>query len=252
VISPRRVLAGILVLFTTLGLAAAAEVEPPWTWFLAAFLMAAVGAGATALTPSRVTERQPLVGLLPSLLVLVVFVLLAQPWATEDVVRYGGSVVGGCLLAGALLASVLDESHRHHLLVRRAMLVLLYLLAFAMYTVIYTTRVRSFFTATAVGLMTLLVAFAMFYEPERDLTRTGLYTLVCGLILGQVTWVLNYWIIGGLTAGAFLLLVLYACTGVLRAQMAGLLTNRLALEYAVVMSVGFVLVAVLVSSQPTV
>ncbi len=252
VLSPRRILTGLLLVFVTLGLAAAAEVEPPWTWALAALLMAVVGVGVTLLASEHLAERLPTVGLLPALTVFVTLTLVSQPWISEPAARLAAAALGGLLLAGTMLARSLEEDHRYYYLAQRAVLLLNYLLAFGMYTIIYTTKVRSFFTATTITLMTVLVVFEMFYTPKRDLHLTGLYVATAGLILGQVTWVLNYWVIGGLTGGAFLLLVLYATTGIIRAYLTGILTPRLALEYAVVMLAGFLAVAVLVSTQSTI
>ncbi len=250
IVTPRRVLLGLMLIFVTLSLVASSEVEPPWIWLLAAVLMVVVGAGSTYVLPERVVESNPTVGLLPSLTVFVMLVLVNQPWFSDPGVRMAGAILGGVLLAFLLFARVLEPEDRYYLVARRAMLALSYLLAFGMYTVIYTTKVRSFYTATTITLMTLLVAFELYYNNEKDLRLVGLYTIATGLVLGQVTWVLNYWVIGGLTGGAFLLLVLYTCSGIIRAYLSGVLHSRLALEYISVMVIGFVAVAALVSSQP--
>jgi hypothetical protein len=248
-IPPRQFLTGVLVLFVALSIVAAPQIEPPWVWALAATLMVATGVGAAFLSAAPVVEQNPTIGLLPTLVVLVSFVLVTQPWLTDDAVIVGFAILTGIILVGVIAGRQLPEEHRYYRAARRGILLLMYVLAFGMYTIIYMTKVRSFFTATAVALMTILVAFEMFQAPQRNVWRVGLYAIVCALIVGQVTWVLNYWVIGGLTGGAFLLLVLYSMTGVVRAYLADRMEPRLIAEYVAVLGMGFVAVAALISSQ---
>jgi hypothetical protein len=214
--------------------------------------MVVTGIGVTLLAPPVVASQNPTIGLLPTLVVLCSLVLINQPWLSDDAAMMGVAIGTGVILVAIFVGWHLPAEHRYYRLARSGMSLLMYLIAFGMYTAIYMTKVRSVFTATAIALMTILVAFELFYSPQVNLWRTGLYVATCALILGQVTWVLNYWVIGGLTGGAFLLLVLYTVTGVVRSYLTNRMTTRLIIEYSAVLCLGFIAVAALVSSQSTI
>ncbi|MDA8187647.1 MAG: hypothetical protein M0T85_05865, partial [Dehalococcoidales bacterium] len=61
---------------------------------------------------------------------------------------------------------------------------------------------------------------------------------VIGVILGQVTWALNYWVISGLVGGLFLLVVFYVLSGIAQNHLLGKLSARLAVEFGVVALAG--------------
>jgi cytochrome d ubiquinol oxidase subunit I len=67
---------------------------------------------------------------------------------------------------------------------------------------IYIHKVRSVFSATAVLLMGVLLLLALTEGEDRLLQRRLVYALVGGLMLGQVTWCLNYWQATGWTGVA--------------------------------------------------
>ena len=52
-----------------------------------------------------------------------------------------------------------------------------------------------------------------------SLVRRIVYAVVGALIVGQVTWVINYWSATGWTGGAFLLAVFYLVAGLSAAQL---------------------------------
>ena len=52
-----------------------------------------------------------------------------------------------------------------------------------------------------------------------SLVRRVVYAVVGALIVGQATWVINYWSATGWTGGAFLLAVFYLVAGLSAAQL---------------------------------
>ena len=115
-----------------------------------------------------------------------------------------------------------------------------YLTAFALFGAIYAIKVRSLVSGTAVLFLGILLSLELLRETESEVKRTWLYAGITGLILGELTWALNYWVIGGLVGGAFLLLVFYILTGIIQHHFVGRLNRRLMYEYAMVMAIGFV------------
>ena len=72
--------------------------------------------------------------------------------------------------------------------------------------------------------------------------RSGRALPVVALTLGQVTWALNYWVLGALTGGAILLIVFYTVTGVIRSYLDGTLAPSVLSEHLAVVGVGLVAV----------
>ncbi|MDP2726007.1 MAG: hypothetical protein Q8P59_00545, partial [Dehalococcoidia bacterium] len=71
--------------------------------------------------------------------------------------------------------------------------------------------------------------------------RSWLAAIVSGLMMGEVTWGLNYWPLGGLMGGLFLLLVFYGLTGTLHSYLQGHLDRGVLIEFGTVIMAGFAL-----------
>ncbi len=78
----------------------------------------------------------------------------------------------------------------------------------------------------------------MFRGTESNVQRTWLYAAVVGIVMGQITWALNYWVISGLAGGLFLLIAFYILCGIVQNHFLGKLNLRLAAEFGVVGIVG--------------
>ncbi len=127
-------------------------------------------------------------------------------------------------------------------------MMLVHLTAVALFTLIYNARLRSLMSATAISLATVMLSARLFWVSKSNLTRALQYGGVTGLILGQVTWGLNYWRLSGLQGGLFLLLVFYMVIGLIQQFQQGQLddgrnTPRIILEYGGVAIVTLLLVA---------
>jgi hypothetical protein len=127
-------------------------------------------------------------------------------------------------------------------------MMLVHLTAVALFTFIYDARLRSLLSATAISLVTVLLATRLFWESKDDLAQAFQYGGVTGLIIGQVTWGLNYWRLSGLQGGLCLLLVFYVVVGLIQQFQQGQLDDdlngrRIILEYGGVAIVTLSLVA---------
>ena len=65
-------------------------------------------------------------------------------------------------------------------------------------------------------------------------------------MLGEITWVLNYWRATGWTGGAALLIFFYLIAGLILNQLRGGVSSRDLAEYGGVSAVAFAIVAVAV------
>jgi intracellular septation protein A len=113
-----------------------------------------------------------------------------------------------------------------------------YGLALAFFMVIYQTRSRSALSATGVLLISSMIALALLRHNPATAAKTWLLAGVIGLILGQITWAVNYWRTGTLAVSLFLLLIFYILTGLARQRLNDSLSRRTWWEFGVVAAVG--------------
>jgi hypothetical protein len=121
-------------------------------------------------------------------------------------------------------------------------------IAFLTLSMIYIHKVRSLFSATAVLIVGVLLLIAL-TEGEEDLfIRRFVYALIGGLMLGQVTWALNYWQATGWTGGAVLLVCFYLFGGLILTHLRSSVHLRDVIEYGAVSAValGIVVYSLLV------
>ncbi|MCB9420886.1 MAG: hypothetical protein H6667_13850 [Ardenticatenaceae bacterium] len=121
------------------------------------------------------------------------------------------------------------------------------LTAVILFTVIYDARLRSLVSGTAVLLIAVLLAARLFWPLTPNLRQTFTYAAIIGLVLGEMTWVLNYWRLSGLQGGFLLLLLFYGLTGLLQQYLAGQFEDkrngrRILLEYGGVILIGLLVV----------
>lgn len=117
-----------------------------------------------------------------------------------------------------------------------------YVVALALFTLIYQTRSRSAMSATQVLLVSGMVALALLRQPPKLMARTWLFAAVIGLSMGQITWALNYWHARTLSGGLFLLLVFYLLIGLAQQQLLGALSRRTLWEFGMVATLALVVI----------
>ncbi|MBU0495670.1 MAG: hypothetical protein KKA73_08245 [Chloroflexi bacterium] len=155
-----------------------------------------------------------------------------------------GLAVTGLLLAAVIIAEyhTIDPDDRLSGLARLALNLTVYLVAFLVLTTIYSAKSRSLVSASTIVLVSTLLAVELLRGTEQGALRTWFYALICGLIIGEVTWALNYWAVGQLVGGVLLLLMFYMLTGVCQQYLARRLSRRVVLEFAFTSTVGLVLI----------
>ncbi|MEA2575780.1 MAG: hypothetical protein QOH93_3078 [Chloroflexia bacterium] len=152
------------------------------------------------------------------------------------------------------LAHSADTTDHYFSLAQTALNVCGHLTAFLLYSTLYGLKVRALYSATAVGVVTMLLVYEMLARDaswHRALGRPVegrrstqvILSVAVGLVLGQLTWGLNYWAaLTTLIGGACLLLALYATYGVVSAYVDQRLTRSTLLEYGGVGAVGLLAV----------
>ena len=117
-----------------------------------------------------------------------------------------------------------------------------YAIALVFFILIYQTRSRSAISATAIMVISGIIALALLRQPADQIFKTWLFVVVIGLSLGQITWALNYWRTGALNAGLLLFLVFYILVGIANQQLSGVLSRRAMWEFGVVSLITLVVV----------
>ncbi len=121
-----------------------------------------------------------------------------------------------------------------------------YGLALAFFLLIYQTRSRSALSATGVLGVSGMITLALLRPYPETISSTWLFAAIIGLIMGQLTWALNYWRGGALSVSLFLLLIFYSLTSLADQHLAGALSRRVVWELGALTAIALV---VMVSLQ---
>ena len=196
-------------------------------------------AGAEAVPMLEDQRRGNLAWVLPAI-TAVAGVLLARLYHTW---LSGG--IGALALFAATTATIVTHYHlrddrpRLQAVASIGLALLTHAGAFFLLTMIYSNKWRSMYSATAIALATMLMLLQLTDGEDLAWLRRLLYALVGGLLLGQMTWVLNYWAATGWTGGALLLVCFYVIAGVTLHFIRGKLGRREVVEYLVVGGLAF-------------
>jgi hypothetical protein len=158
-----------------------------------------------------------------------------SPWP----VWIGGLIVAGIgigLVVSAEYAAVSPEDPGYPT-ARLALNMLAYLLAFALFTLIYQSRTRSLVTATVMLLAATLLALDLLSVADVQFRRVVLFASIVGLIIGETTWILNYWQISAWSGGVLLLLAFYFTVNVAHQHLLERLNKSALAEFAIVAAI---------------
>jgi intracellular septation protein A len=100
-----------------------------------------------------------------------------------------------------------------------------------LFLVIYYTRSRSALSATAVLLVSGMLSLSLLRQASDSISPNWLFAVVIGLIMGQITWALNYWQASTLNVSLLLLLFFYVLTGLAQHHLSHKLSRRLLWEF---------------------
>lgn len=137
-----------------------------------------------------------------------------------------------------------------------------YFTAFALFSSIYYAKERTLISGPAMLLVTVLLAYGIFarssglgygvlgtgagrFAPEAAaaISRRAYTLAICaGLLLGEVTWALNYWPVYAFVGGMFLLLSFYVVVGLMSLYITGGLNRRAVFEFMLVGISGMIIV----------
>ncbi len=106
---------------------------------------------------------------------------------------------------------------------------------------LYGTRTRSLLSASGVLLVTAGLTLERLRGIDAPLRRIWLYAALVGLIMGQLTWALNYHALPGRVGGGLLLLTFYVLSGLVREHLLHGLKRFVLVEYLLVCAGGLLI-----------
>lgn len=214
--------------------------DTPRQWLMAVLLGVLAMAGTDAVVrghpalPDRRLSYLATFWMLPGLLVFLATQTLGL---APNTVAWAIGLAGvGLLLWLTIIAQyhhVVAEATAHRWL-RLWHQLIGYAVALALFIIIYHPRSRSALSATAILLVSSMIALALLRQKSEALSKTWLFAVVIGLALGQITWTLNYWRISTLHAGLVLLLAFYILVGLAQQRLLNALSRRALWEFGTI------------------
>ncbi|MBM3129750.1 MAG: hypothetical protein FJ009_14130 [Chloroflexi bacterium] len=213
------------------------------TWLIAILLAALTAAGVNS-----IARQHPRVHLADTRYVFILWILPAAIVVTAtlllsfaDVRAYGVYALILVALSGAFLVATIlgqyltiDLNDRAYSRARLAVNLAVYLVALILFATVYSLKVRSLFSAPALGIAAGLLALELLRSSEAEFGRTWLYAAIIGLTMGEIVWALNYWNLSGLIGGAFLLIFFYAFTGIAQQYLWNRLNRIVFVEFTLI------------------
>lgn len=149
------------------------------------------------------------------------------------------------LLLGVIVIAVLVSAEyvglspyaRGYAVARLALTGISYAIAFALFTLIYSSRERSIISATLIMLIAFGLTLDLMAPHIIGLGTAASFSAVVGLLVGQSMWALNYWNISNWSAGVLLLTVMYVMIGLAQQYFQDKLTRGVLIEFSIVAAV---------------
>ncbi|RME62264.1 MAG: hypothetical protein D6790_06635 [Caldilineae bacterium] len=157
----------------------------------------------------------------------------------------------GILFSGVLMAVVLyalygsvDPGAPGFRRSRIFLNLLAYGAALALFLLVYRTRARSLVSGTEVALTAMLLAVELLRSTTGRTDLVLSYAGIIGLVLGEITWALNYLVLPGLTGSLLLLLIFYLFVGLAQQSLQGRLSRRVVAEFALFALFALILISI--------
>lgn len=153
----------------------------------------------------------------------------------------------GVILIGILIQAeylTISPNAPSYAVARLTVTGLSYVIAFGLFTLIYSTRTRSILSASGIMLVAIALSLDLLAPHIIGLKPAALYAAIIGWLVGQATWALNYWNVSNWSAGVILMTLFYVTVGLAQQSFQGRLTRNVLSEFTVI-----TLIAIIVAWQ---
>lgn len=161
--------------------------------------------------------------------ILGVLLVGGSPTQRQQIVLASLTIVGVTSMMALQVQQVAGGGRRGRTLLHIAT----YFVALLYYGLLLGARLRSILSATGVLLVSATLSLELLRHPQQ-VGRTWLYAVILGLLMGELTWALNYTSVSGQVGAGLLLLIYYVLSGLVQQYLWARLSRRVVLEFAVV------------------
>jgi hypothetical protein len=150
--------------------------------------------------------------------------------------------IAGSLLSRDLLEDQTESTQRSATTIHT---LVIHAIAFLALSAVYINKIDSIISAPLVGIFSAILVLESLERGQISRPTRVVYALVGGLLMAEMTVVLNWWPTHGWTGGAVLLVCFYLISGIMVARtQRGVLTGRDFIEYGLVSSAALFLLAI--------
>lgn len=188
------------------------------------------------LSQERLVQHGYMFWIVPGLLIMALAIWLNE--IDEFRAWTAGLIASAVIIPIALSVEcrAVDASQRSQRSLGWFQAALIYLTAVIFFALIYDARLRSMLSVSLAAITAALLSIRLFWITTDSPTALVQYSAVTGLVVGQMTWGLNYWRLSGLQGGLLLLLAFYMTAGLIQQFLQGQFNNkqssrRILLEY---------------------
>jgi hypothetical protein len=195
-------------------------------------------------------EFAPFSWILPSLLVVGTYLFLRL--FDNAPVQVLGTIISSILLLVVILAQYYTVGRQERLYgwANIGLNLAAYVAGFLIFSAIYVNKWRALQSAPLVAIVSFLLTFELLRQTKTTRNRLLVYSAVVALIMAEVTWALNYWLLPVLIGGVLLLLVFYVVAGIMQAFLTDNLTRAVLREYLIVSLLSLVMIVISILSNP--
>jgi hypothetical protein len=195
-------------------------------------------------------EFAPFSWILPSLLVVGTYLFLRL--FDNYPVQIVGTIISSLALIVVIIAQYYTVGRQERLYgwANIGLNLTTYLAGFLIFSAIYVNKWRALQSAPLVALTSFLLAYELLRQSKANSRTVMTYAGVVALIMAQVTWALNYWLLNVLVGGVMLLLIFYIIVGILQAYLTTNLNKAILREYFIVGLFTLLLIVVSIFMNP--
>ncbi len=187
-------------------------------------------------------EFAPFAWVLPGLLVVgsYLFIRLFSDLSTQVV----GTVLSSLLILIVVIAQYysVGRQERFYGWAVIGLNIATYVAGFLIFSSIYVNKWRAFQSAPLIGLTGMLLTYELLRQSKAPASTLRIYCLISGVVLAQVAWALNYWLVSVLVGGIVPLMVCYVLVGIMQAHLTNNLNRAILREYIIVSIVSVALI----------
>ncbi len=136
----------------------------------------------------------------------------------------------------------IDPDARYYDRARLLLTLLAYGSAFILYAAVLGLHTRASISAGVILLISVPLALTLVRGSAEEWRRAWIYAIVCGIVLGELTWTLTYWPLGSIGTAALLLLAFYIVTNLAQQALAGHISRRVLIEFLIFGALAFILI----------